>query len=206
MRSVYLAATTVAALLMSSCVSTVYLARERTADGSYFAQQVDASNRGDPDAPTTAEDSGWWFGDMVTGTPSIKVDLSEQEAYYYKGGDLVGVAPISSGKVGYTTVTGSFKIIEKDIDHRSTLYGDFVDGNGRPFQQGVDVRKDPLPQGATFDGAEMNYFMRITGAIGMHEGYLPGYPASHGCIRLPRKMAMVFFESTPLGTPVEIVR
>jgi hypothetical protein len=51
----------------------------------------------------------------------------------------------------------------------------------------------------------MRYFMRIVGGIGMHEGYLPGYPASHGCIRLPTKMAAIFFEHTPQGTPVEVI-
>jgi len=51
----------------------------------------------------------------------------------------------------------------------------------------------------------MHYFMRVVGAIGMHEGYLPGYPASHGCIRLPTNMAAAFYHATPHGTPVQIV-
>jgi lipoprotein-anchoring transpeptidase ErfK/SrfK len=51
----------------------------------------------------------------------------------------------------------------------------------------------------------MPFFMRINGAIGMHQGFLPGYPASHGCIRLPKHMAEIFFRETPLGTLVEIV-
>jgi lipoprotein-anchoring transpeptidase ErfK/SrfK len=51
----------------------------------------------------------------------------------------------------------------------------------------------------------MPFFMRITGGVGMHEGYLPGYPASHGCIRMPGKMAAIFFSNVDLGTPVEIV-
>ena len=55
-----------------------------------------------------------------------------------------------------------------------------------------------------FDGADMPYFMRIVGGTGMHEGYLPGYPASHGCIRMPGPMAEAFFRSVSVGTPVTI--
>ena len=50
----------------------------------------------------------------------------------------------------------------------------------------------------------MPYFMRIVGGIGMHAGYLPGYPASHGCIRMPEFMAENFFNSVSVGTPVTI--
>ena len=50
----------------------------------------------------------------------------------------------------------------------------------------------------------MPYFMRIHGAVGMHAGYLPGYPASHGCIRMPEFMAEDFFNNVEIGTPVTI--
>jgi lipoprotein-anchoring transpeptidase ErfK/SrfK len=68
----------------------------------------------------------------------------------------------------------------------------------------IDVKKDPKPPGAIFDGARMPYFMRITGGVGMHEGFLPGYPASHGCIRMPEFMAEAFFNNLSVGTPVTI--
>jgi len=70
--------------------------------------------------------------------------------------------------------------------------------------QNVENNKDPKPQGTVFRGAPMPYFLRVHGGIGMHAGYLPGYPASHGCIRLPKEMALKFFEDAPVGTPVEI--
>lgn len=152
------------------------------------------------------EDSGYWRGDGVEGKPSLTINLTEQKVFYYKGGQLVGMAPISSGREGHDTVVGTFKVIEKDVDHRSSLYGDYVGPDGLLVSKEVDSRKDPRPPGTKFQGAEMNYFMRITGAIGMHEGYLPGYPASHGCIRLPGRMAKIFYEATPMGTPVKIVR
>jgi hypothetical protein len=76
--------------------------------------------------------------------------------------------------------------------------------NGRVVAQNVEDNKDPKPRGTVFRGAPMPYFLRVHGGIGMHAGYLPGYPASHGCIRLPKEMALKFFEDAPVGTPVEI--
>lgn len=148
--------------------------------------------------------SAFWQGDTVQGSPKIVIDLSEQRVRYFKGGQLVGMSPISSGREGYGTHVGQFRIIEKDLNHRSSVYGSYVDSHGNVIQEDVDTRRDPRPLGAAYLGASMRYFMRITGGIGMHEGYLPGYPASHGCIRLPTRMALIFFNATPLGTPVEI--
>lgn len=146
----------------------------------------------------------YWHGDDMTGSPSIVISLSEQRAYFYKGDHLAGMSLISSGREGLDTVTGNFKIIQKDEYHRSSLFGDYVDGNGRIIQKDVDTSKHPMPAGASFEGAKMPFFMRIVGGTGMHEGFLPGYPASHGCIRMPEHMAESFFRSTSLGTPVAI--
>lgn len=147
----------------------------------------------------------WWKGDGVVGRPKIVINLSTQRVQYYKGGQLVGVSPISSGRESHGTGTGSYRILDKDIDHRSSLFGAYVDKQGNVVQGDVDTRTDRAPPGTTYVGANMRYFMRIVGGIGMHEGYLPGYPASHGCIRLPTKMAAIFFKETPPGTPVEII-
>jgi lipoprotein-anchoring transpeptidase ErfK/SrfK len=70
----------------------------------------------------------------------------------------------------------------------------------------INIKQDPQPPATTFRGAPMPYFLRIQGGIGMHAGYLPGYPASHGCIRLPERMAVRFFQNAPVGTPVEIIK
>lgn len=152
------------------------------------------------------DDGSWWRGDGVAGKPSMKISLSEQKVYFMKDGVVVGMSPVSTGREGYSTRPGKFRVIEMDIDHKSNLYGDYVDATGFPVKKEIDVRKDPRPKGAKFDGANMRYFMRVTGAIGMHEGYLPGYPASHGCIRLPSKMAEIFYRESSLGTPVVIVQ
>lgn len=151
------------------------------------------------------QSDSFWHGDGVSGSPRLVIDLSAQRVRYYKGQTLVGMSPISSGREGHSTVTGTFRVSEKDIDHRSSLYGDYVDAEGNVVMEDVDVRKDARPPGSRFLGAKMNYFMRVAGAIGMHEGYLPGYPASHGCIRLPSDMAAKFYHATPHGTPVQIV-
>lgn len=152
-----------------------------------------------------ADNRAWWTGDGVEGSPRIVIDLSEQRLRYFKGDKLVGVSPISSGREGNSTLNGKFRIMDKDLDHRSSLYGSYVDAADSIVVEDVDTRSDPRPPGTRFVGASMRYFMRIVGGIGMHEGYLPGYPASHGCIRLPTRMAAIFFECTPIGTPVEVI-
>ena len=146
----------------------------------------------------------YWDGDHVQGSPSISINLSEQRAYFYKSRELVGVSVISTGREGFGTPSGSYKIIQKDKDHKSSIYGDFVDSSGGVIRKDIDLSKDPKPPGAIFDGARMPFFMRVTGGVGMHEGFLPGYPASHGCIRMPGFMAESFFNNVSVGTPVTI--
>ncbi|MBV8215578.1 MAG: L,D-transpeptidase family protein [Verrucomicrobia bacterium] len=148
----------------------------------------------------------YWDGDGVSGAPSVELHLSEQRAYFYKGGQLVGVSQISTGREGHDTPPGSYKIIQKDPNHASSLYGDYVDAAGNIVQKDVELGKDPKPPGAIFKGAPMPNFMRITGGVGLHEGYLPGYPASHGCIRMPGKMAQIFYNNVSLGTPVTVYK
>jgi len=150
------------------------------------------------------DDVSYWDGDGVPGEPRVRISLGEQRAYFFKGGQLVGVSVLSTGREGYGTPTGNFKIIQKDRDHKSNLYGDYVDRNGFVLQKDIEVGKDPKPPGAIFDGARMPYFMRIVGGVGMHEGFLPGYAASHGCIRMPGFMAEAFFNNVSVGTPVTI--
>ena len=147
----------------------------------------------------------YWDGDSVDGSPSVRIDLGEQKAYFFKGGELVGVSVISTGREEYATPTGSYKILSKNRDHVSSLYGNYVDQYGNILMKDVDTRKDKKPPGAIYDGAKMPFFMRFTGGVGMHEGFLPGYPASHGCIRMPGFMAEKFFANVSIGTPVQVV-
>lgn len=150
-------------------------------------------------------DGSFWYADSMQGRPSIRIVLSEQMVYLYKGGHLAGGSPISSGSEGYDTRPGRYRVIEKDIDHKSSIYGDYEDMHGNVVMTNIDNRKDRRPPGTRFEGAKMFYFMRIYGAVGMHQGYLPGYPASHGCIRLPGHMAEKFYHACSMGTPVIVV-
>lgn len=150
-------------------------------------------------------DGSFWNADEVQGKPSIFISLGEQMVYLFKGGQLAGGSPISSGAEGYDTRPGLYRIMEKDIDHKSSIYGDYEDSAGNVISLNIDNRKDPRPPGTRFEGAKMYYFMRVYGGVGMHQGYLPGYAASHGCIRLPGHMAEKFFREVHVGTPVEIV-
>jgi len=145
----------------------------------------------------------YWDGDGMAGNPSVKIVLGEQRAYFYKAGQLVGISQLSTGREGLTTPSGRFAIMQKDINHISTKYGDFVDSADNVVAPNVSV-DDSRPPGTHFKGAPMPYFMRIVGGVGMHAGYLPGYPASHGCIRMPEFMAENFFKSVSIGTPVTI--
>jgi hypothetical protein len=153
------------------------------------------------------DDISYWDGDNIGGSPRIQISLGDQRALFYKGEQLVGVSSISTGREGFNTPPGNYKILQKDRDHLSSLYGDYISATtGEVIMKDIDRGKDPMPKGARFDGAPMPYFMRITGGIGMHEGFLPGYPASHGCIRMPGFMAEKFFSNVSTGTPVTITR
>ena len=85
--------------------------------------------------------------------------------------------PVSTGRRGRETPTGAFTILQKEVVHRSR----------------------------TYDDASMPYMQRLTWkGVSMHAGHLPGYPASHGCIRLPAGFAKLLYKVTKLGTPVII--
>jgi lipoprotein-anchoring transpeptidase ErfK/SrfK len=142
---------------------------------------------------------------LPPGKVAIVIDLADQHAYLYSGQEQVLSAPISSGREGHNTAPGKYHIVEKDIDHRSSIYGAYQE-NGVIVKEDVNTLKDPKPPGAYFVGAPMPYFLRIYDGVGMHEGYLPGYPASHGCIRMPGSKAKRFFAAVKVGTPVIVRR
>lgn len=120
-----------------------------------------------------------WLADDGTGTAvsRIIISLAEQRLYAFHDHQLLAWSNVSTGRSGYETPTGDFTVSEKDVDHHSSLY----------------------------DAAPMPYFMRLTDSgVGMHAGFLPGYPASHGCVRLPFGMAEKLYDRVDAGTPVEI--
>lgn len=137
------------------------------------------------------------------GGVSVEIDLQDQTAYLIEDGEVVLASPISSGRYGHLTTRGSFKIIEKERNHYSNMYGKIVDARGNTIDADADADM-PLRRGERFVPAPMRYFMRFNGAEGMHAGYLPGYPASHGCVRLPEQNAIAFFQAVEVGTPVTV--
>ena len=119
-----------------------------------------------------------WAGNIAPRGPVlVYVELNRQLATVYRNGVRIGVTTVSSGKPGFTTPAGVFTILEKDIDHRSR----------------------------TYDNAPMPYQQRLTWrGVAMHAGNLPGYPASHGCIRLPLEFSKLLFKTTTMGGTVVI--
>ena len=118
-----------------------------------------------------------WRDTGATGAPRVVVSLSDQLAYVYRGDTLVAVSTVSTGTEQNPTPTGIFPILEKKPMHRSRKY----DNAPMPFMQRID-----------------NY------GIALHAGALPGYPASHGCIRLPAKFAAKLYGVTNVGATVMI--
>jgi hypothetical protein len=111
------------------------------------------------------------------GPVSVIVSLDEQHVHVYRNGIRIAVSTCSTGKEGHRTPTGVFVVLQKDRDHRSSTY------NNAPM---------PNMNRLTWDG------------IALHAGNLPGYPASHGCVRLPMDFSARLFDVTHLGTPVII--
>jgi lipoprotein-anchoring transpeptidase ErfK/SrfK len=139
-----------------------------------------------------------------SGRPTIVVSLRNQEAYLYRAGYITASSRISSGREGYRTPIGRFQVTRKDEDHRSSVYGDYVDDSGRVVKANVDSRLDRKPPHGHFVGAPMPYFLEFSPGYGLHQGYLPGEPASHGCIRMPYWKARQFYNSAHIGTPVVV--
>ena len=134
---------------------------------------------------------------------AIDIDLTEQKVYLLYHERAVAAAPISSGRPGHATPAGNFRITSKDLNHTSSIYGKIVDRYGRTVVADADV--DMLtPAGTRFVNAPMRYYMEFAPGIGLHAGFLPGYPASHGCVRMPEDKAIAFFRAVSVGTPVTV--
>lgn len=193
---------TVAAVVLSGCAFDPRLSTDTVYLGGRRVPTPDRTGQRDR---MNYDNVSYWDGDHNSGSPRIHISLGEQKAYFYKADQLVGVSIVSTGREGFDTPAGSFRVLQKNKDHVSSIFGDYVDAvTGTTIQKDIDTRKDPKPRGAKYDGAKMPFFIRINGGVGMHAGFLPGYPASHGCIRMPPFMAAAFFRNVTLGTPVKV--
>ncbi len=190
------------AVLLSNCASTE-IQSEPYMLGMLDSRPVDPAAR---DFHIVGQVAPYWDGGDYDGPVQIVVDLQKQGAFFYKGDHLVGTSPISSGKEGRNTRGGNFKIMEKDEDHTSSAYGSVVEiGTGRTINHDA-TPSSPVPPGCRYEPSPMYFFMRLTSdGVGMHQGFLPGYPASHGCIRMDAEMAKKFYQNVQIGTPVRVV-
>lgn len=147
-----------------------------------------------------------WKGDGRKVT-RIVVNTNEQKARFYSGDEEIGWSTVATGISKYPTPTGRFQVTEKVENKRSNLYGKVYGKGGRVLRSSVKVGRDPIPDGGRFEGAHMPFFMRLTDdGVGLHAGPIPnpGQPASHGCIRMPTKIAPVLFRHVSNGTAVTI--
>ena len=120
----------------------------------------------------------FWAPTIAPAGPMLAViSLSSQRCYVYRNGLLIGISTISTGKAGHQTPTGIFTILQKQVHHKSNLY----------------------------DSAPMPFMERLTWkGVAMHAGHLPGYPASHGCVRMPLAFAELLYGTTAEGMTVVI--
>ncbi len=142
------------------------------------------------------------------GEVSVKIIVDEQKAHVYKGKTEIGWTTVASGIHKYPTPVGRFSVLERVQDKHSNLYGRIYNKAGKVVVSDARVGRDEIPEGGHFEGAQMAYWMRVTGdGIGMHVGPIPhpGSRASHGCIRLPREAAKLLFKTVSIGTPVTII-
>src|SRR5580700_9611645 len=135
---------------------------------------------------------------------TVIISLTEQTAYLLEDGRVAFASPIASGKEGWGTPIGSFKVISKDLNHQSGNFGLVSDSYGRIVNPNA-IPGSYVPPGCHYMPAPMPYFMEFSQCVGMHAGYLPGYPASHGCVRMPRDLAAEFFDRVQIGTPVKVI-
>jgi hypothetical protein len=147
-----------------------------------------------------------WYDDGGPGKVTIRISLPDQIAEFERGGRPIGWCYVATGREGYGTSPGNYRIMEKIEDKYSNRYGWIEDEFGNVVNPDAQPG-DRVPEGMVYVPAPMPYWMRLTShGIGMHGGFIPepGKPTSHGCIRLPKEFVPVIFDSVDVGTPVTI--
>jgi hypothetical protein len=136
---------------------------------------------------------------------SLEISLGEQRGFLLVRTAIAMDFPVATGKKSHPTPAGDFSVRGKEKNYSSNLYGKIYDAQNILLVSDADTRTDVVPEGGRFEGATMPYWMRLTDSgVGMHVGYVPGRPASHGCIRLKRDSATQIFNLVKVGTPVVI--
>lgn len=162
-------------LLAAAAAVLVAPAAPATAAQLQAAPSLQGATVGETVAAMKPGDFLWAPQVAPEGPVVIVVSIAQQRAYAYRNGVPIGISTVSTGKKGHETPTGVFTLLQKNVDHKSNLY------NNAPM---------PYMQRLTWDG------------IALHAGNLPGYPASHGCVRLPMGFAKLLYGVTKLGLTV----
>lgn len=163
-------------MIRGACLAASALLLAAAPLGAAFAaESADIASRSESLQPG---EFVWEPDSALQGEIEIVVSLPLQRAYVYRGGTLIGVSTVSTGREGHETPAGTFNILQKRREHYSNLY----DNAPMPFMQRL-----------TWDG------------IALHAGEIPGRPASHGCIRLPTAFARHLFAATELGAAVHVI-
>lgn len=147
-----------------------------------------------------------WHDDGGPGEVAIRISLPDQIAEFERGGRPIGWCYVATGKEGFGTKPGEYRITEKIEDKYSNRYGWIEDEFGNVVNPDAKAGAR-VPEGMVYVPAPMPYWMRLTSyGIGMHGGFIPepGKPASHGCIRLPKEFVPVLFDAVDVGTQVTI--
>lgn len=189
----------IAGLLMASCASTPDKPASWSDQHAEFRQTEGWKKKVFLNPPV--------YEKVTKSNSSVKISLADQRGYLLLDDEHVALDfPVATGRRNYRTPTGNYKVLDKKVDYASNLYGRYVDiESGKTVDSDADSRK-PTPPGAKFVGAKMPNWMRLTNSgVGLHIGYVPGYPASHGCIRVVRSAMEKLYPMCKVGTPVQVV-
>ena len=166
---------TVAAPLLA-CLAPI--AAHAQAPETVASADIAAAPLSEDQADTLKAGDFLWQPDVATtGAVNIVVDLDRQVAFVYRGGALIGISTVSTGRDGHETPVGSFTILQKQVEHKSNLYHEAA----MPFMERL-----------TWDG------------VALHAGGVPGYRESHGCVHLPIAFAKALYGVTDIGATVEL--
>ncbi len=163
----------------------------------------------DPKYPKTYD--VWKDRDALAGTnrsnSRIVICLKKQRGLLMHGDKVVMDYPICSGTKSRPTPPGYYNILQKVVDKHSNRYGKIYDAEGEVVNSDADAVKDEIPEGGKFVGAPMTNWMRLTNdGVGHHIGPVRRYPASHACIRGPRKTIPIVYGKVKLGTSVTVLK
>src|SRR6266436_10273777 len=160
--------------LFSALVTNLLIFGHSIVSAEIFTEGVEVS----PETITLKPGEYVWEPERAPAGPLLIVaSITEQVAYVYRNGICIARCSVSTGRPGHRTPTGVFTILEKEVHHTSSIY----------------------------KGAEMPYMERVTwSGIAMHAGDLPGYPDSHGCVRLPLEFSKLLYTVTTKGGTVII--